>query len=213
MKAKVVSIVLVVLLVGLSGFSAIEIMILKNQVTAQTAQIAAKEAQITELKSEIEAKDKRISELEEENAKLQKEVNDLKELSKTAKIEISFRSNPVPCVNGEWHFRVIFTEVNGVGVYLNNLTLAKCRLPSGSPYNDPRNKHLCFKTVYDRSWIAEKWLGYPSAYFPPHYSADFGAGFPYFSDSKIDYVVITITGVDDNGNEITAIGRVDLLSP
>lgn len=196
-----------VLLVGLSGFSVVEIMILKNQVTAQTAQIAVREAQITELKSEIEAKDAQISELEKENAKLQKEVNDLKELSKTAKIEITFRPNPVPYIKGSWHWRVIVTEVNGVGVYLDSLTYERCK--KRGPTHMGGEQVDVSRIVSDRSWIAEKWLGYPSAYLPFYCSADFGAG----TNGKWDYALFTITGIDDNGHEIRATGRVDLLPP
>lgn len=44
-------------------------------------------------------------------------------VERIAKIEISFNPNPVPCKYGHWHWRVILTEVNGIGVKLNNLTM------------------------------------------------------------------------------------------
>jgi len=39
----------------------------------------------------------------------------------TAKIEITFDPNPVPCIDGYWGWRVILTEVNGIGVKLDKL--------------------------------------------------------------------------------------------
>lgn len=109
-----------------------------------------------------------------------------------AKIEISFNPNPVPCEDGHWHWRVILTEVNGIGVRLNDLTV--------DIYQGDR---LLDKRDYDSSWI-EEWLD--SSYLPAYGSADFGAGFPC---QAITHEVVTITGIDANGHEITATGRVD----
>lgn len=204
MKAKIVSIVLAVLLVGLSGFSASEIMILKNQVTAQTAQIAAKEAQIAELKSEVEAKDARIVELEKENAKLRKEVDGLKELA-PAKIEISFNPNPVPVSeDGLWRWRTFFTEVSGnvnaCPVKLNNIIWLT--------YNNNLFKGYKAFTSNDGS-DGGRWLN--EAYLLANDSTNVGCSRPYMKN--VTHLVIIVNGVDYKGNEIIAKGRLDVLSP
>ncbi len=115
-------------------------------------------------------------------------------VEKTAKIEISFNPNPVPCKDGHWYWRVILTEVNGIGVKLNKLTTEIYQ-----------SKRLLGTRDYDSSMIQE-WLD--SAYLPASSSADFGASFPC---QAITHEIVTVTGTDDNGHEITATGRVDFL--
>lgn len=114
----------------------------------------------------------------------------------TAKIEITFNPDPVPCaeVYSYSYFRVILAEVNGIGVKLNKLTM-----------DIYQGKRLLDKRDYDISSI-EKWL--PSAYLPAHSSASFGA---CFACQEITHEIVTVTGIDDNGHEITATGSVDFL--
>jgi len=68
-----------------------------------------------------------------------------------------------------------------------------------------QNNHLLDTWNYDSSTI-EEWLGV--AYLPASSWVDFGAGFPC---QAITHEIVTVLGIDDNGHEITATGRVDFL--
>lgn len=192
MQVKIISIGLVILLTGVLslGCSA-------GQTNELKAQIAEQQAQIADLESEIKGIDNRIAELEKQNLERQKEVEDLEQpTSGTAEIEVTFRPSPVPCEDGYWEWQAVFSEANGIGVKLDNLTYARY----GPHRPDIRD--------YDSSWIGKNML--PSAYLPAYGSAGFRARFPC---QAVDYAIYTVTGVDDNGHEIKAVGRVDFLSP
>lgn len=54
--------------------------------------------------------------------------------SKTANIDISFSPNPVyPDSNGEWHYRVVLNETNGVGVTLTRMDYSPGTWQGGGP--------------------------------------------------------------------------------
>ena len=111
-----------------------------------------------------------------------------------AKIEITFEPNPVPCENGYWRWRIVLTEVNGVGVSLEELTMYI--------YSDNdllEERPLGASKIMD--WIDK-------AYLPAYGHARTGAGFPC---QEITHEIVTVTGIDDNGDKIEASGRVDFL--
>ena len=195
MKAKIIGAVLVVLLMGLllPGCSSAQITELKVQttelegeITELTGEIEAKDARIAKLNNEIKLKNKRIVELLEEIE------GSVEPAPKIAKIEITFNPNLVPCRDGYWLWRVILTEVNGVGVKLNNLIYT--RYGYGDALVDRRS--------YDSPWL-EGWI--PSAYLSPYGQA--GTVF-HFPCQNIGHAVITVIGIDDNGNKIMAEGWV-----
>ena len=117
-------------------------------------------------------------------------------------IEITFDPNPVPCRwdvpgvppsdRGFWRWRVVFTELGGTGVELQELEI--------SAYSGDR---LLSTREYDKGWI-RRWLF--EAYLRPNGRASFGAGYPC---QDVTHEVYVVTGIDDNGNEITATGRID----
>jgi len=116
-------------------------------------------------------------------------------VSEIAKIEIIFNPNPVTCqYDRSCSWQVIIKEVNGVGVKINDLTIERYR-----------DNLLIDIHNYD-SFFIEEHLGL--AYLPAYGSVDFEAG---LSDRAIDYEIVTITGTDDNGHEITARSRVRFL--
>lgn len=157
-------------------------------VAEQATQIEELEAQIAALNSTVEAKNARITELE-------KELNELREKipeSETAKVEITFDPNPVPCENGYWHWRVIITEVNGIGIKFDKLIVV---------YSNNRGS---FERVYD----IEEVFRLDAAYLPAYNRASCGFGFPC---QDIIYGVFTITAKDDNGNEVKASGKLSFL--
>ena len=114
-------------------------------------------------------------------------------------IIVSFDPNPVPAGirSGKeyWKYQVTLTETKGVGVTLNTCVVQYYSSDgsSGSP------------KVYDTKEWFESWL--PGAYLPPNGKVNTGGGLPV---QAITYGIFTYTGIDDNGREIVAIGRVDL---
>lgn len=117
----------------------------------------------------------------------------LPQIPGSAKIEITFSSNPLPCEDGYWTWRTIYTEVNGIGVTFNNF--------KSEMY---RNTRLLHTYSHDRAFIAGK---LPDAYLPAYGSEDWGGHIPC---QNITHIVKTMSGIDDNGNEITAEARLDL---
>ena len=185
MKAKATSIVFAIILAVLIFPGCYS----STRIDELVAKVSELGAHINELYSEIDAKDKRISELETEVERLRKLPG------QRAKIEITMNPALIPCEDGQWHWTVILSEVCGVGVKLENVTT--------QAYIGSRVR----RRDYNVAWI-EKWLD--DAYMPPNSSADFVAGFPC---RAIEYEIITVNGIDDNGNQVTAKGRVDFLSP
>jgi len=107
---------------------------------------------------------------------------------------VSFDPNPVNFNVAHVYWKVILTETKGAGVTLRSLSIQfySANGPAGSP------------KVYDTKEWFHGWL--PNAYLKANGKASFTAG----TDSQpITYCIYTFTGVDDNGQEIVAEGRVD----
>jgi hypothetical protein len=116
---------------------------------------------------------------------------------KMSKINISFDPNPVtyPVEGESWLWETILTEYNGVGVTLTSLTFIL--------YNQDQK---VFTDIWDETWVEEL---FDSNYLPAFSSLQGGLG---LNVQEATHQIITITGVDDNNNQIEAIGRLDLLS-
>lgn len=112
-----------------------------------------------------------------------------------AAVVVSFDPNPVPNTDGYWRYEVTLTETMGVGVTLNSLVLRY--YTTSGPAGQPQ--------VYDTSEWFDKWL--PNGYLPANEKVTTGSGLPV---QPISYGVFTYNGVDENGHEIVAEGRVDL---
>ena len=200
MKAKII-LGLVILLMGLllPGCAQGQISELEAQITEKDSQIAELETQTATLDSTVEAKDGRIAELEEENAQLQKEIEELKveeEVSipatDTAKIEISIDPNPVPCQNEKYRYTVTMEEINGIGVELQRMI------------SKNYGEYGCVRT-----WDQKGWLEDINYYLPPYGVVESRQWIS--RDLPVTYVIFIVTGVDDNGNEVRAEGRVDFI--
>jgi len=111
----------------------------------------------------------------------------------TAKIEITFDPNPVSCLDGYWGWRVILTEVNGIGVKLDKLIYDRYIVNQTTPD----------RLVNDSAWF-EQWV--PSAYLSTYGIQSTGFAFPC---QEVTHAMITVIGTDDNGHKITAEARVD----
>lgn len=203
MNRKVVSIALAVLLMGLvvlpGCVSQTELDECKALVVEQNTTIEEQGSEIAELESQLEAKDVSIAELEEENATLQKEIEELKvEVSTpttaTAKIEISFDPSPVPCQNGKYSWSVFLKEVNGIGVKLQEIIM---------------RVHGHRGTSWIRNWIDEDWLEDINYYLSPYGVVESRRFLPI--EVPVTHVDFIVTGVDANGNEVRAEGRVDFI--
>ena len=118
-------------------------------------------------------------------------------LPKTAKLNISIVPNPVPynSETGEWLFNVIFSESNGVGV-----TLISLRFDS---YD--QQEQLVYTQILNEEDIID-W--FESNYLPAFSSL---SEWIYHTSAEIKYDILTVAGVDDNGNPIEATGRIDYL--
>jgi hypothetical protein len=112
---------------------------------------------------------------------------------KTAQLEISFDPNPVPCIDGKRHWDVIMSEINGVGVSLKTIVQ--------DVYVGDQKVNSYF---YDENWMQEN-LG--SSYLPAFSSMINGAGCGCY----VTHQIFTVTGIDDNGHEIEATGKVEAL--
>ncbi len=112
---------------------------------------------------------------------------------KIANLEISFDPNPVYCENDHLYWDVIISETNGVGVSLKTI------VQDVYVGDEKVNSHF-----YDENWMQEN-LG--SSYLPAFSSMINGAG----SNCGITHEVFTVTGIDDNGHEVEATGKVETL--
>jgi len=117
-------------------------------------------------------------------------------LPKTAKLNISFDPNPVPCSSedGKWHYTMTISESNGVGV-----TLTSVRFDS----YDQEDQLYHSQFLYEEDII--DW--FKSNYIPAFSMLQ--PGVQYSGTAK--YTIITIEGVDDDESPIEATGRVDYL--
>ena len=125
-------------------------------------------------------------------------------LPKTAQLNITFETNPVPysSENDCWPLDIVLDESNGVGVTLSSLRF--------DDYN--QEEQLAHTTIFYEanegkitSWFGSNYLpAFSSLQTGIYYSIDTG-------DEPAKYIVLTIEGVDDNNNPIEATGRVDIL--
>jgi len=117
---------------------------------------------------------------------------------KTANLEISFDPNPVYCENNELHWRVIISETSGVGVNLKTIV-----------------QDVYVENDYIVNWHTnneaeiEEWWG--TSYLSAFSSMDFNAGMGTCEGNTSITIKCKVTGIDDNGNPIEAMGEVDLL--
>lgn len=198
MKVKIVSVFLAVLLIGLflpGCVSKGELEECEALAADQAAQIEDLEAQnddqmaqIASLKEEIKQKDAQIAELEEEISNLKEQIP-----KDTAKLEITFNPNPVPCQDGHWHWRVTIRENNGVGVKFEHMIREF--------WYEGR---LSVRT--EGSSEIARIFRLDSSYLPAYGAASAGFGFPC---QKIEYEILTLVGIDDNGHKVKGVGRVD----
>jgi len=117
-------------------------------------------------------------------------------LPKTAKLNISFNPNPVPCSSedGKWHCTMTISESNGVGV-----TLTSVRFDS----YDQEDQLYHSQFLYEEDIID---------WFESNYISAFSmlkSDIVWPSSRK--YLAVTIEGVDDNDNPIEATSRIDFL--
>lgn len=110
---------------------------------------------------------------------------------KSDAIEITFDRNTVFCKDGYWRWQVILTEVNGVGVELNDITI-----------------EVLGEDIIINSWSDKGWLKAINNRLSPLESVTSNRFVP--SDFLATHVIFTVTGVDDNGYPVFAKGRVDL---
>lgn len=118
-------------------------------------------------------------------------------LPKTAKLNISIVPNPVPynSETGEWLFNVILTESNGIGV-----TLISLRFDGYDQEEELFNTQI----LYEEDII--DW--FDSSYLPAFSSIQ---AIIYHTSTALEYDILTVVGVDDNGNPIEATERIDYL--
>jgi hypothetical protein len=107
-------------------------------------------------------------------------------------VVVSFDPNPASYVAGHVYYKVILTEMKGVGVTFKKMV-----------YQGYSNSGPGQPIVYDSVDSFQSWLH--NAYLPPNGKASFNAG----TASGWTYATYELTGTDDNGNDITVTGRVD----
>jgi hypothetical protein len=120
-------------------------------------------------------------------------------LPKTAKLNISIDPNPIPYdpIDDDWPYTMILSESNGVGV-----TVLSRR------YDRYTEEDELYDTdIYDAESIINS--------FGTNYIPAFSSIQNNFKATNITgkYAIITVTGVDDKNNTVTATIRVDYLSP
>jgi len=150
---------------------------------------------INELEAEIAEKDAQIAELKKERDELQEEIDKIKEellsTEPSAKMEITFEPNPVLHGSEKWCWEMTITEVNGVGVKLTDIIME----------------------IYDgdkllKSWSDKSWLEAINYYLPAYGSEPSRRHIPY--PYSVTHAIFVVTGIDDNGQDVAARGRVDL---
>ncbi len=123
-------------------------------------------------------------------------------LPEKSKIEITINPNPVPYfieMQG-WFYEIALNESNGVGVTLSTVTLDE--------YNE--DEQLTNTSVWGEQKIIDKFgSNYLSAFSSLQGSVGYLIG-PEESFAK--YMIITIEGIDDNGNTIESMVQVDFFS-
>ena len=117
-------------------------------------------------------------------------------LPKTAKINITIDPNPVPYDTEDelWWFNVILSESNGVGVTLTSIKF---------DLYDQAEELVHTQILYEED-ITD--------WFESNYLPAFSALSAWIWNTNINiYLILTVSGVDDNGNPIVATERVDFL--
>jgi hypothetical protein len=112
-----------------------------------------------------------------------------------AVIIVSYNPNPVKIVVGHINWELILTETKGIGVTIKSITSQFCS--SSGSVGTP-------KIITSSNWFNNL----PGAYLPPNSKGIIGCG-GNFNSSVSGYQIDTITGIDDNGQEIIITGRVD----
>jgi len=122
-------------------------------------------------------------------------------LPKTAKVSISFDPNPVPysSENERWSFDIVLDESNGIGVDLSSIKL--------DSYN--QEDELIDTTIWYEADEEEITSLFGSNYLPAFSSIQ---GIASHHNTTFKYTILSIEGVDDDGNPVEVIGRVDFLS-
>ncbi len=115
---------------------------------------------------------------------------------KTALLTISINPNPVPysSEDGKYHFNMVISENNGVGVTLTSIRL--------DYYNE--DEELCHSQFLYAGEIIE-W-----------FKSNYVSAFSYINSSIVytgtwEYMLVTVEGIDDNDNSVKEIVRVDFL--
>ena len=120
-----------------------------------------------------------------------------------AEIQITFDPDSVTCKDNKYIWKVFLTEVNGIGVHLKEITreaYIRDKLDDTTTVDNDSNQWSGF-------FLKE--LFPPDAYLPAHGSLDFKTGFPYGSVTRqYTHCIFIVIGIDDNGNEVRAEGRV-----
>ena len=111
-----------------------------------------------------------------------------------AAIEVTVDPNPVSCHNGQAYWTLIFTEVNGIGVTIQNLTIYTYQ-----------GDNLLSSRSYGVSEM-EEWWG--SVYLLPYgvLTVTSGSGLC----QEVTHEVVVITGEDDKGHVVRGEGRVEI---
>jgi hypothetical protein len=116
------------------------------------------------------------------------------ELAGIATIEVTFTPNPVPCEGEHAHWTIIFTEVNGIGVELQSVTI---------------HSYYGSELLHSRTYTAsdmKNWWG--AAHLPPYGMLSATSG--YGDCSEITHEVVVVTGKDENDNVVLGEGRVTI---
>jgi hypothetical protein len=115
---------------------------------------------------------------------------------KTALLTISINPNPVPysSEDGKYHYNMVISENNGVGV-----TLTSLRFDS---YNEDE------ELVHSQFLYAAEIIEWFDSNYVPAFSY-INSGILHTGPAK--YSLVTVEGTDHNGNPVEAVVRVDYL--
>jgi len=119
-------------------------------------------------------------------------------LPKTAKLNITIDPNPVPYdtyEDGRWWVNLTLSESNGIGITLISLRFDR--------YNQQEQ-------LYGTQILYEEDI---TDWFDSNYLPAFSAlsSWFYHKSAEKKYEILTVAGVDDDGNLVEAAGRVDYL--
>lgn len=112
------------------------------------------------------------------------------------KIEIAINPNPVTCQGGLWKWRMIFNEVNGVGIKIKEVSTTYFL-----------HDTILTKNVDTSEERLAIWFP-PDGYLQAYGLRDAGGG---LNCQSVTSWLLTVIGIDDNGNEITATAEINFL--